>query len=374
MTGRERRATILIAMLAFSLMMVFAGPLSAAPLISAQTMASSNTGTSSSTMENMVLNLGTPLYIEHDITINTTNITQSITNTTFEGNGTFMLPTPTGGGNVSTTDSGYSITTTIGGLMKSEGKVLIKTTDGKESAVANFAVLRPINSTTMAAAIGIAYIQTNSTVGQQLAPLNNTLGVFKNEEISPTQSTVTFWKWNPVTSPPPQQQQQQMMKTTNRTTSTTATTTTRMPSSQSPSSSSLSSPSNSESERGSSSSNSAHAATTTTTTHKQLAITINIAKDPIVRGNEQEITVTATDATTHQEVGNAHISAEVVYASGSTTKHFDGVTGSSDGQYSFSWRIGGNSSPGTFQVHIDASASGYEDAGKSGSFEVTRAS
>ncbi len=191
-------------------MMVFTGPLSAAPLISAQTVASSNntgSSSSSSTMENMVLNLGTPIFIEHDRTTSMTNITQNISNSTFVGNGTFMLPPttglpPTGGGNVSVTFSGYRVANTTGGLVRAEGQVFIKTIDGKESATFPFARFTPINSTI---GIGIAYFRTNSTTiatmgQQQLASLNNTLMVYRDEAISPTQHSGIFWKWNPVAS------------------------------------------------------------------------------------------------------------------------------------------------------------------------------
>ncbi len=187
MAGRRGRTTALIAMSVFSLMIFSA--LSATPSIFAQTTSGNNTGvggSSSSTMENMVLNLGTPVFIDHFRDTNTANITQNLSRHTFEGNGTFMLST----GNVSTTDLGYSVINSTGGLVKVSGQVLIKTTDGKESATVDFARFTPINSTM---GVGIAYIKTNST--GQLAPLNNTLMVYKNEAISQTQSVSTFWKW-----------------------------------------------------------------------------------------------------------------------------------------------------------------------------------
>ena len=154
---------------------------------------SNNTGgsssESSSTREKMVLNLGTPLFIEHSRTTDITKIDQNISNSTFEGNGTFMLPTGT---NVSTTDSGYNLLNISQGLVRVSGQVLLKTIDGKENATVDFARFSPINSTM---GVGIAYIKTSSTVGQQLASLNNTLMVYKVEATSPTQDIVIFWKW-----------------------------------------------------------------------------------------------------------------------------------------------------------------------------------
>lgn len=164
-------------------------PLLAAQMIFAQ---SNNTGVgisnSSSTMEKMVLNLGTPLFIEHSRTTDITKIDQNISNATIEGNGTFMLPTGT---NVSTTDSGYNLFNTTQGFVRVSGQVLLKTIDGKENATIEFTRFSTVNSTL---GIGIAYIHTNSTAGQQLASLDNTLMLYKIESISPTQDIVIFWK------------------------------------------------------------------------------------------------------------------------------------------------------------------------------------
>lgn len=169
---------------------------SLSPLLTAQMIfaQSNNTGVGSSsnssnnTMENMVLNLRTPLYIEHSRTTNITKIDQNISNATIEGNGTFMLPTGT---NVSTTDSGYNLFNTTQGFVRVNGQVLVKTIDGKENATIEFTRFSPSNSTM---GIGIAYIDTNSTIGQQLASLDNTLMLYRIEAISPTQDIVIFWK------------------------------------------------------------------------------------------------------------------------------------------------------------------------------------
>ncbi len=207
--GSRRTSIMIIAILIFSLMLVFSSPLSAAlpPLVFAQTAATTSSnnmgsGSSNATMENMVLNLGTPLYIEHGRTTSITNITQNVSNATFVSNGTFMLPN---GRNVSVIGLGYRLVNTTGGLIRVTGQSLVKTIDGKESALFNVAIFRPIINSTMQ--IGVAYIQINSsttantTTGQQqqqLASLNNTLGLYKSEIISPTEYMVTLWKWNPV--------------------------------------------------------------------------------------------------------------------------------------------------------------------------------
>lgn len=168
---------------------------SLSPLLATQmTFAQSNnagvcsSNSSNSTMENMVLNLRTPLFIEHSRTTNITKIDQNISNATIEGNGTFILPT---GENVSTTDSGYNLFNTTQGFVRVSGQVFLKTVDGKENATIEYIRFTPFNSTT---GIGIAYLDTNSTIGQQLASLDNILMLYRIEDISPTLAVVIFWK------------------------------------------------------------------------------------------------------------------------------------------------------------------------------------
>jgi len=55
-----------------------------------------------------------------------------------------------------------------------------------------------------------------------------------------------------------------------------------------------------------------------------------------------------------------------------TTKYFDGTSNFS-GQYNFSWKIGGDSAPGTFHVKVDASKSGYLSVHRSFTFQVVPA-
>ena len=213
-TGSRTTSIIITAISILSMMMVLlfsSSPLSGAPLIFAQTE-ETTTATSSSNSSNIggvgcsrsdnntmgmimtSLNLGAPLYIEHGGPINTTNITPNVYNATIEGNGTFMLPT---GENVSVIGSGYRLVNTTDGLVKVNGQSLLKTTDGKESALFDIAQFRTINSTK---GIGTAYLQTNSITipteqqQQQLASLNNTIGVYDSEAISSTEFKVTWWQ------------------------------------------------------------------------------------------------------------------------------------------------------------------------------------
>jgi hypothetical protein len=159
-------------------------------------MSNNNTSSSvsSSSHSMTMLNLGTPLFVEHNKPTNMTEVNQTTIKITLEGNGTFILPT----GNVSTIDSGQATVYIMHGFAKANGQVWLKTLDGKENATVTFTEYMPDNSTI---GIGTALVQTNSTAGQQLASVNNVMGVFRDvtELQTPTSpssgSTVTFWQW-----------------------------------------------------------------------------------------------------------------------------------------------------------------------------------
>jgi uncharacterized membrane protein YgcG len=87
--------------------------------------------------------------------------------------------------------------------------------------------------------------------------------------------------------------------------------------------------------------------------HK-LLVAIGIAKNPIVRGNIQTITVTVADSKKpSMKITGADVNGEVIYVSG----HPEPLTGVTSGQgvYSHSWRIGGDAIPGKFKVEVHAS-------------------
>jgi hypothetical protein len=145
-------------------------------------------GSGSNTTSASALNLGSPLLIEHDRATNVTNIDQNTIRISFEGNATIMLPS----GNITVPDRGNAIVVSMHGLMTTSGHVTYMDTNGQGNGTVTFTEYRPNNANT---AIGTAYIQTNSSTGQQLAALNNTIGVFKDQAISQTETLVTFWKW-----------------------------------------------------------------------------------------------------------------------------------------------------------------------------------
>jgi hypothetical protein len=83
-------------------------------------------------------------------------------------------------------------------------------------------------------------------------------------------------------------------------------------------------------------------------------IAIGIAKDPIVRGNIQTITVTVADSKKPSiKIAGVNVNGEVIYVTG----HPEPLTGITDGQgiYSHQWRISGYATPGKFKVEVHAS-------------------
>ena len=106
-------------------------------------------------------------------------------------------------------------------------------------------------------------------------------------------------------------------------------------------------------------------------TSKTLSLDISIAKNPIVRGNPQRITVTVSDKDTHEKVSGANIKVTVGYVTGVQHK----CSGSTDGSGHMvcQWQISGNAKPGKFLVNVETTKEGYASASKSVSFNVISA-
>ncbi|MDQ6667962.1 MAG: Ig-like domain-containing protein, partial [Thermoproteota archaeon] len=99
----------------------------------------------------------------------------------------------------------------------------------------------------------------------------------------------------------------------------------------------------------------------------KLSVSIVIAKNPIVRGNIQTITVTVGDDT-GRKVAGASLQGVVLYASG-YPHTFSGITNNL-GQMIHSWRISGDAIPGQFKVTVDATATGYDKGSATKLFTV----
>jgi hypothetical protein len=101
---------------------------------------------------------------------------------------------------------------------------------------------------------------------------------------------------------------------------------------------------------------------------KALSISIDVAKDPIIHGNPQTITVTVSDSKTHGKIKGAHVEGTVHYPSGHI-ESFSGTT-DQDGKFSHHWTISGNANTGKFGINVQVSAKGYQAASKTSSFTV----
>ena len=103
---------------------------------------------------------------------------------------------------------------------------------------------------------------------------------------------------------------------------------------------------------------------------KILALSVDVAKNPIIRGNEQTFLFQVSDATSKEKVGGAKVVGKVTSMSGDVVK--ESFAGSTDdnGQVSYSWKIGENGKASKYRVIAQASAIGYQDASSATVFNV----
>ncbi len=104
-------------------------------------------------------------------------------------------------------------------------------------------------------------------------------------------------------------------------------------------------------------------------TNASLKVKVGVDHDPILLDNTQTISVAVSDSKSSKSVSGADVSGKVIDASGSTNERFSGTT-DSNGELKTSWTIDRNSNTGTYHVKVDVSASGYESASKTTTFEV----
>ena len=97
----------------------------------------------------------------------------------------------------------------------------------------------------------------------------------------------------------------------------------------------------------------------------QLALKIQVEKNPINVGDKETITITAIDKSSNKEVADATIHGKVTYHNREIEKFSD-----SGGKALYSWKIASKSDPGTFKVIADASAEGYDPGYESATFDV----
>ena len=103
---------------------------------------------------------------------------------------------------------------------------------------------------------------------------------------------------------------------------------------------------------------------------KILALSVDVAKDPIIRGSEQTFLFQVSDATSKEKVGGAKIVGKVTSMSGGVVKDSFGGSTDDNGQVSYSWKIGENGKASKYRVTAQASAIGYQDASSATVFNV----
>jgi hypothetical protein len=166
------------------------------------TAAEDNGGTATTVSDNASLNATTPsssiielaeepLAVGQYTIVSENAISETETQLSFEGSTTITTPNAT---EIATTrDAGEGIFSLLPGHGSGavRGQIHMTTEDGSESVTADFTEFVRFESPT---AVGVAYFSTNSTDGM-LAPLNNIIGVFLDEEQPNRDALVRFFEW-----------------------------------------------------------------------------------------------------------------------------------------------------------------------------------
>ncbi|MDQ3852772.1 MAG: hypothetical protein M3299_08065, partial [Thermoproteota archaeon] len=131
-----------------------------------------------------------PFAVGRYTTVSEDTITETETQFSFEGSTTITLPNATE--TITTRDTGEATFSLLPGFSAGSlrGHIHMATEDGSESAIGEFTEFAKFESPT---AIGIAYFSTNST--GMLAPLNNMIAVFLDEEQPNEDIIVRFFEW-----------------------------------------------------------------------------------------------------------------------------------------------------------------------------------
>ena len=125
--------------------------------------------------------LGEPFFVEKGKVSGQKEIGPNRTEFTFTGNGTMN-------GNIEVTNTGKLVSVSKGNVSFDQGKGVIKTTDGSETA--NYTQIDVFNGTDF---LGAKAYSTNSTGG--LSFLNNILGIIKGEQDGSGNYAAEHWHW-----------------------------------------------------------------------------------------------------------------------------------------------------------------------------------
>jgi len=134
-----------------------------------------------------------PVWVEHAKITGVTPINETHSSVTFSGNGTLTLPNTTQ--TINTTSNGSALVSFA--TESGQGKMIIRTQDGEETATVTFYEIdrHPETTTGESKGVVIAVINTNATSGM-LATLNGMILVGINESQTTTgEGLLTLWEW-----------------------------------------------------------------------------------------------------------------------------------------------------------------------------------
>jgi predicted MPP superfamily phosphohydrolase len=103
-----------------------------------------------------------------------------------------------------------------------------------------------------------------------------------------------------------------------------------------------------------------------------LSVSILPQKNPVARGDSQNITITVTDSAS-RAVPNVEISGNLIYPGENFEKEFTGIT-DPQGKFVYSWIIGENGDVGPLSIELEVSSEGFSSTSVTGSFEVVDSS
>jgi hypothetical protein len=105
-------------------------------------------------------------------------------------------------------------------------------------------------------------------------------------------------------------------------------------------------------------------------TGKMMSITFDILNNPVSRGNDQNVTISVSDAASNKQIANATITGVLLYPGGNYVKEFAGTTGD-DGRFVYHWTIGEDGDIGELTIQAKVEAPDYDPQESTSTFQIT---